>query len=105
MITPPICLAAIAAASIAGSDFMQTGFESMKLAFTGFLVPILFVLSPELLSLDLLSPDYWLQVISVLAGFTLLAAAAEGFLFRPLKTLERYALAILPLLLWVGLSG
>ena len=104
MITPPVCLAAMAAASIAGSDFMQTGNASMKLAFTGFFVPFLFALYPELLSFNVLDSSYCLQVICVITGFTLLAAAVEGFMYRLLTTWERYGLTILSLLLFACLS-
>lgn len=104
MITPPVCLAAMAAASIAGSDFMQTGFSAMKLAFTGFFVPFLFVLAPGLLSFDVLSGHYWLQVISVLIGFTLLASAFEGYLFKLLGRPERYMMVILSMLLFGSLT-
>lgn len=104
MITPPVCLASMAAASIAGSDFMQTGNESMRLAFTGFFVPFLFALSPSLLSLDLSNSAYWAQVGCVVAGFTLLAAAFEGYLHRPLTGLQRYAMTGVSMLLFAGLS-
>lgn len=103
MITPPVCLAAMAAASIAGSDFMQTGRAAIKLAFTGFLVPFLFALCPDLLSLDLGNPRYWLQVGLVTAAFTLLAAAVEGYLHEPLNQRQRYALSALSLAMFGGL--
>jgi TRAP transporter 4TM/12TM fusion protein len=97
MITPPVCLAAIAAASIAGSDFMQTGFAAMKLALTGFLVPFLFVLAPDLLALDLF------QVLCVMIGFVLLAAAVEGYLFKPLEIRQRCGAGIVAVFLFAGL--
>jgi TRAP transporter 4TM/12TM fusion protein len=103
MITPPVCLAAMAAASIAGSDFMQTGNAAMKLSFTGFFVPFLFALCPELLSLDLGNPHYWLQVGLVTGGFTLLAAAVEGYLHKPLNLQQRYLLTALSLVMFGGL--
>jgi TRAP transporter 4TM/12TM fusion protein len=95
MITPPICLASIAAASIAQDDFIQTGIQSVKLGIAGFFVPFIFVLQPEILSLSLLDPGYWLILISVIAGFVILAGVIEAYLFRQLKFHERLLLIII----------
>ncbi|MBU4370986.1 MAG: TRAP transporter permease, partial [Proteobacteria bacterium] len=48
-ITPPVALAAFAAASIANSKPFATGFESMRLAAVAYLVPYFFVYSPVLI--------------------------------------------------------
>ncbi len=48
-ITPPVALASYAAASIAGSDFNQTGWTSFKIAIPSFIVPFFFALNPALL--------------------------------------------------------
>src|SRR5690606_3170610 len=45
MITPPICIAAFAAASVAGADAMRTGFTATRFGWTAFIVPFLFVYS------------------------------------------------------------
>ncbi|MEQ8695825.1 MAG: TRAP transporter fused permease subunit [Bauldia litoralis] len=49
MITPPICVAAFAGATIAGSDPMRTGWSAMKFGWTAYIIPFLFILSPSLL--------------------------------------------------------
>ena len=49
MITPPIAIAAFAAASLAGADAMRTGFAACRFGWTAFIVPVLFVFSPSLL--------------------------------------------------------
>lgn len=95
MITPPICLASIAAASIAGSDFIRTGLESVKFGISAFFVPFVFVLAPEILSLSVFESGYWLTLACVLAGFCLLAAVVEGYLFRELQPLEKGVLLLL----------
>jgi TRAP transporter 4TM/12TM fusion protein len=94
MITPPICLASIAAASIAESDFIRTGLESMKLGMSGFFVPFIFVLVPEILSLNIFDPHYWLNIIKIFIGLALLAGIIEGYYFRVLKFHERLLLLI-----------
>jgi len=49
VITPPVALAAFAAAPIAGANPMETGFEATRLAIAGFIIPYLFVFHPDLL--------------------------------------------------------
>jgi TRAP transporter 4TM/12TM fusion protein len=49
VVTPPVALAAFAAAPIAGANPMETGFEATRLAIAGFIIPFLFVIHPDLL--------------------------------------------------------
>ena len=49
-ITPPVCLAAFAAAGIAGTDPMKTGFESFRLGLIALAMPFFFVVNPALLA-------------------------------------------------------
>ncbi|MGA0926460.1 MAG: TRAP transporter permease, partial [Burkholderiaceae bacterium] len=49
MITPPVAIASYAAAGIAGSNPMATGFSSVRLGWSAYIVPVLFVFSPTLL--------------------------------------------------------
>ena len=49
MLTPPVALASITAARIAGTDMWRTSFRAMKLAWTAYVIPFLFTASPELL--------------------------------------------------------
>ena len=51
MVTPPVALAAYAAATIAGTDVMKTGVTAFGVALAGFTLPYMFVLKPELLML------------------------------------------------------
>ena len=95
MITPPICFASIAAASIAKSDFMQTGMESMKLGISGFFVPFIFVTEPEILSLNITDFHYWINLTSVFIAFLFLAGVVEGQLFNILGWKTRTTLSIL----------
>jgi len=49
VVTPPVALAAFAAAPIAEADPMKTGFEATRLAIAGFIIPYLFVFHSDLL--------------------------------------------------------
>ncbi len=51
MVTPPVALAGYAAASIAGTNIMQTSFAAFRFALVGFTLPYIFVYRPELLML------------------------------------------------------
>jgi TRAP-type uncharacterized transport system fused permease subunit len=45
-VTPPVAVAAFAAASIGKTDPFRTGFESMRFGWVAYIVPFLFVYSP-----------------------------------------------------------
>jgi TRAP transporter 4TM/12TM fusion protein len=79
-ITPPVALAAIAAASIAKADAMAVGFKSIRIGCLLLLLPVLFVLQPALIlkgSLPLILQVTATAIVAVI----LLAAAFEGYLF------------------------
>jgi TRAP transporter 4TM/12TM fusion protein len=90
-ITPPVALAAFAAAGVSGGEPIKTGIESSKLAIAAFIIPYMFVLSPELLMIDT-SIGYliWL-VISALAGMIAIGAGIIGYWYRKLFVWERIA--------------
>ena len=49
VVTPPVALAAFAAAPIANAKPMETGFEASRLSIAGFIIPYMFVFHPDLL--------------------------------------------------------
>jgi TRAP transporter 4TM/12TM fusion protein len=49
MVTPPVALAAFAAANIAGADPNRTGWTATRIGWAAYIVPFLFVFSPSLL--------------------------------------------------------
>lgn len=76
-ITPPVALAAFAAAGISGGNPMRTGFASLKLAAAGFVIPYIFVYSPEILMRDVAFIEGIAVIITALAGIFLLSTALE----------------------------
>lgn len=101
-ITPPVCLAAFAAAGIAGTKPMATGMTSWKLAKGLYLIPILFAYSP-------LISGTWPERLSIFGwsclGLYSLAGLLQWRLDKPLNPLS--ALMLLcsaPLLMWAPLS-
>ncbi|RPE70929.1 TRAP transporter 4TM/12TM fusion protein [Pacificibacter maritimus] len=78
-ITPPVALAAVVAAGIAGSGNLRTGMKAMRLGSILFILPFAFVLNPALI----LRGDLWEILQSVgTAGVAiwLIACAFEGYL-------------------------
>ncbi len=78
-ITPPVALAAFAAAGVAGSKPFPTGFESMRLAIIAYLVPFIFVYHPVLIW----QGSWWailLSFISAMLGCVAIGSALMGYL-------------------------
>ncbi len=97
MVTPPVALAAYAAASIAGASIMKTALAAFRFALVGFTLPYMFVLRPQLLMLDSSGETAsWGAVLWALAGAVLgivpFAAAIAGQLFAELPRLQRILL-------------
>lgn len=79
-LTPPVALAAFAGAGISGGDPNRTGFNSLKLAAAGILVPYVFVYSPELLMQGTSSLEIIWVTITAALGIIALGAGLEGYL-------------------------
>jgi TRAP transporter 4TM/12TM fusion protein len=88
MITPPVAVAAFAAAAIAKADPMRTGFAAMRFGWTAFIVPFLFVASPSLILIG--SPWSILQaVVTAFLGVWLVSIGLAGHFVRPIGWLSR----------------
>ncbi|MDO6706188.1 TRAP transporter permease [Photobacterium sp. 1_MG-2023] len=101
-VTPPVCLTAFAAATIAGTPPMRTGLMAWKIAKGLYLVPLLLAYTA------LISHD-WGEVL-LIGGFAIigtyaLVATIEGYLEGYLNPLYRIVLAIVSVvLLWPDLD-
>ncbi|WP_416896208.1 MAG: TRAP transporter permease [Minwuia sp.] len=78
-ITPPVALGAFAAASLAGSNPMRTGFEAMRLGSVIYFIPFFFVLNPGLIMQGTVAQVLTVTVTAVI-GVILLASALQGYL-------------------------
>jgi TRAP-type uncharacterized transport system fused permease subunit len=111
-VTPPVALAAFAAAGVAGSNPMQTGWIALRLSITAFIVPFMFVYNPELLFIGSWH-NILLGFITGLIGVTMLGSSTVGFLLRRMSLFERAILFFSALILMkpgivsdlVGLAG
>jgi TRAP transporter 4TM/12TM fusion protein len=100
-ITPPVALAAFAGAALAKANPMKTGIEASKLAIAAFIVPYIFVLSPELL---LINATPWAIVqtsITAIIGMIGVGAAVEGWYWTRMSWWERITILAGGLLLIV----
>ena len=88
-LTPPVALAAFAAAGIAGGSPMKTGWASVKLALAGFILPYMFVYNTDLLLLDTPIAKAVQVAITAAIGVFMISIAVEGFLFRKVSVLVR----------------
>ena len=78
-VTPPVALAAYAGAGIAGANPMRTGVIAAKLAIAAFIVPYIFVLSPELLMINATGFTIIYSTVTALIGMWGASIAMIGF--------------------------
>ncbi|MGB5198430.1 MAG: TRAP transporter large permease subunit, partial [Sedimenticolaceae bacterium] len=110
-VTPPVCLTAFAAAAIAGTNQIRTGFTAWKLAKGLYIMPVLFAYTPFLYG-------DWTIALEIffftLVGLYAFAAAFQGHLETDHGVVMRIILAILalcllypgePILHWAGLAA
>ena len=98
-VTPPVALAAYAAAGVARCNPTKTGVFAFKLSLSGFILPFMFVYNPVLLmqggALEILQ-----SLITALLGIYSLSAALEKFVFKwNINQAERLVLLASALLL------
>jgi TRAP transporter 4TM/12TM fusion protein len=98
-ITPPVAIAAFAAAGIAGAPAMRTGWIACKLGLSAFIVPFMFAHTNALF----LGQDTWLNLTlasgTALIGVAALSVATIGYLCRPITRLEQLAYFVVAVLL------
>ncbi|WP_259455866.1 TRAP transporter fused permease subunit [Bacillus sp. PK3_68] len=98
-ITPPVALAAFAAAGVSGGEPVRTGIISSKLAIAAFIIPYIFVISPQLMLID----TTWIEALWVIStafvGMIAIGAGMIGYWMRRLNFLERAVAVIIGFLL------
>jgi TRAP transporter 4TM/12TM fusion protein len=93
-VTPPIALAAFAAAGIAGASPMRTAIEAVKLSAGFFLIPLMMAYSSLLFVEGVSALDSGLATGLTLALITCFALALEGYGVGPLSIRERIAFGL-----------
>jgi TRAP transporter 4TM/12TM fusion protein len=87
-ITPPVALAAFAAAAICREPPMRVAMISVKFGFVAFLLPYFFVLEPRLLGMGDIAETMGVFAMAVV-GVLSLACVLQGYAFGKLTTFSR----------------
>jgi TRAP-type uncharacterized transport system fused permease subunit len=100
-ITPPVALAAYAAAGIAGANAFKAGNTAFRLGMGKVLIPFVFAFSPSLLLVveGFSWTEFVLATVGAMLGIWALSAAFANWLFAPLRAYERVLLALAAILL------
>ncbi|QTN01211.1 TRAP transporter fused permease subunit [Sediminibacillus dalangtanensis] len=88
-ITPPVALAAFAAAGIASGEPIRTGLNAAKIAIAAFIIPYMFVLQPELLMIDTNILELIWILFTAVAGMIAIGAGLIGYWYRKVYWPER----------------
>ena len=88
-ITPPVALAAYAGAAISGGNPIRTGIIATRLAITAFIIPYIFVLSPQMLLINTDVISVVQIVITSTIGMFAIAGGLEGYMKKPLMWWQR----------------
>ena len=100
MVTPPVALAAFAAATIARSDQWQTGWTAMRISWSAYFIPFLFAYSPFLIMRgDPLAIVLTLAV--VLLGLFIGTIAVVGYFQARVPVAYRVAYGVIAVMLLV----
>ena len=98
-ITPPVCLAAYAGAGLAGANPFRTGLLATRLAAAAYIIPYVFVFSPDLLFIGPRPVTLIITVITAILGMVALSGALSGYFARHTKRWEQLVLFIAGILL------
>jgi TRAP transporter 4TM/12TM fusion protein len=94
--TPPVGLAAYAAAAISGGDPIKTGIQGFTYDIRTGILPFMFIFNTELLMIGITGPIHLISVVvSALVAMLLFAAATQGFFLTYNKKWETAALLLI----------
>ena len=87
-VTPPVALAAFAAAGLSGGSVLWTGVKATRLALAGFIIPFVMIYAPEIL---MIGDPMEIIIVSVTAliGVYALATATVGYYTTKCTVVER----------------
>ena len=88
-VTPPVALAAYAGAGISGANPLRTGVVAAKLAIAAFIVPYIFVLSPEILMINGTASGILVATVTALIGMWGISIAMIGYCIKNTNLLQR----------------
>ena len=119
-ITPPVGIAYMTAAGIAGAKQLKTGITAFKIAGMGILMPFLWIYKPGIILHDTIGMSLW-SIFVALIGVWFVAITIIGFWKKPLNIAHRlllggfslwmlfapflYQLILVPAVIFIGLCN
>jgi len=103
MLTPPVAIAAFVAANLAKADAMRTALEAVRIGWPAYLIPFIFVATPELLLNGSLSMIV-IVLVKSLIGVAIITSGIVGFWKVELNSFERLLLMISGIIVLLPLS-
>jgi len=100
-ITPPVAIAAYAAAGIADSNAMKTGWQAFILGLSGFIIPFVYAYNPALLIIDTgAGATVYITILTAFAVI-LMAVSISGWLKGKLSIIARLVFLISAILMFI----
>ena len=93
-ITPPVAISAYAAAGLAKSPPMKTGWLAVGLSLPAFIIPYSFIYNPSLILEGTIAGTVWV-IFQCIVGIFGMASGVIGCAFRPVAVWERIVLVVL----------
>ena len=91
-ITPPVALAAYAGSAISGGNPLTTGVNASKLGIAAFIIPYVFVMSPELLGIGATFTSVVYTTVTAIIGMAAVSGAMIGQFYCRANVIERLIL-------------
>ena len=92
-LTPPVAITAYTAAAIAKANPNKTGFAAFRMGLVAYIIPFIFLLSPQLL-MQGAAMEVLLAVVTSVIGVLCLTGAIEGYMFKYWSPVSRIMLAV-----------
>jgi len=93
-ITPPVALAAYAAAGLSGASPNKVGIEAVRIGLTGFILPFFFLYNPVLLFNGETVSASLLAMVTATIGVVCLAAGLQGWFLTKTNIIQRIGLLV-----------
>ncbi|MBT6343509.1 MAG: TRAP transporter large permease subunit, partial [Tateyamaria sp.] len=103
MLTPPVAIAAFVAANLAKADAMRTALEAVRIGWPAYLIPFIFIATPELLFNGSFT-SIIVMFVKSLIGVAVITSGIVGFWKVELKSFERFLLMISGVVVLLPLS-
>ena len=97
VVTPPVCLSAFVAASLAGADVWKTGWYSLRMGLIIYYMPVLFVMMPGLMFMGT-GAEIIYAIACTIIGVVAFSVFMQGYLLTTLTLVERVLIGVASLM-------